>query len=178
MFVTTVSSWAQTNLVGRTYHNENILLDQIKKEAPDIDKLPKRDQAIAKAEAKKGRKLTEKEIAELDSALKAAELIKKEMKMTVSVEFKNASTLIFRQKTHISDEVLKLAGVSWLKRKAFKAALAVAPSSTSMPYTVKGNLIICTDEDKEKDTLRLSADGKQLYGKLDEKTHFTLKRIK
>ena len=42
---------------------------------------------------------------------------------------------------------------------------------------MKGNMVIF-DEDDDKDTLRLSNDGKYLYGKLDKKTNFKLTRTK
>ena len=43
-------------------------------------------------------------------------------------------------------------------------------------YVVKDSKIFITSG-KEKDTMSLSADGQQLFGKMDE-DEFTLKRIK
>ena len=76
-----------------------------------------------------------------------------------------------------SDDALKAAGIGWAKRKLLKAALAVAPSSTKATYTVKDNLVIL-NESGDLDTLRLSDDGKFLYGKIDNKTNFKLTRTK
>lgn len=67
--------------------------------------------------------------------------------------------------------------MGWLKRKAIKAALAIAPSKSTCTYLVKDNQIIL-DDDGEKDTLTISADGKYLYGKFDKKTGFKLTRTK
>ena len=79
----------------------------------------------------------------------------------------------------ISDEALKAAGYGWLKRKAMKTALAVVPKSHKGTYVVKGNMIIMTDTDNDKDTLNISQDGKYIKGKLDKKDKpFKLLRIK
>ena len=81
--------------------------------------------------------------------------------------------------TKISDEALKAAGYGWLKRKAMKAALAVAPSSQKGTYIVKNNMVIMADKDNEKDTLNISQDGKYITGKLDKKDRpFKLIRTK
>ena len=77
----------------------------------------------------------------------------------------------------ISDDAMKAAGIGWLKRKAMKAALAVAPSSNKATYVMKGDLIIL-DDGEEKDTLRLSSDGKFLYGKFEKDVNFKLTRTK
>ena len=77
----------------------------------------------------------------------------------------------------ISDDAMKAAGIGWLKRKAMKAAMAIAPSSQKVSYVIQGDLVICSDG-KEKDTLRLSKDRQFIYGKMDEKTPFTLKPTK
>ena len=85
------------------------------------------------------------------------------------MEFKNATDLVMKVDMRIDDAALKAAGISWIKRKALKAALAVAPTSQKGTYIQKGNLVIVTEHgDEETDTLRLSNDGKFLYGKLDE----------
>ena len=55
--------------------------------------------------------------------------------------------------------------------------MAVAPSSNKATYVVKGDLIILNDG-KEKDTLRLSSDGKYLYGKYEKDVNFKLTRTK
>jgi len=177
------TSIAQTNLVGRVYENKNILADEMNKALKnadaDIDKA--KAEALEKAEKKKGRKLTAEELAKLDEeiieARKMIEAMKKGMSTSVGVEFKSATEMVMRMNMKISDEALKAAGVSWLKRKAMKAALAMAPKSEKAKYVVKGDMIF-VDEGKERDTLRISSDGKYLYGKLDAKTKFTLSRVK
>jgi NADH dehydrogenase/NADH:ubiquinone oxidoreductase subunit G len=177
------TSIAQTNLVGRVYENKNILADEMNKALKnadaDIDKA--KAEALEKAEKKKGGKLTAEELAKLDEeiieARKIMEAMKKGMSTSVGVEFKSATEMVMRMSMKISDEALKAAGVSWLKRKAMKAALAMAPKSEKAKYVVKGDMIF-VDEGKERDTLRISSDGKYLYGKLDAKTKFTLSRVK
>ena len=76
----------------------------------------------------------------------------------------------------IDENVLKMAGMGWMKRKALKAAMAVAPKSEKGTYVVKGNFVIMTDSGKDKDTLTLSNDGNYLYGQLGKNTKFKLKR--
>ena len=95
----------------------------------------------------------------------------------MTIEFTSATDVVFKQKTKVDDEAMKAMGVSWLKRKAMKAALAVMPESEKMKYEVKGNKVIAIDG-KDRDTLTLSNDGKTLSGKVDNKTKFILKRTK
>lgn len=177
---------AQTSMKGRMYANPNIMQQELSEQFKDIDKkmADKRKEVIAKAEEKKGRKLTADEVKKIDAELAQAKqmvmAIKKGMKTAVSIEFKSEKDAVMRMDMNISDEALKAAGVGWLKRKALKAALAAAPKSHKVTYEVKGNLIITTDED-EKDTLHLSTDGKYIYGIMDEgkkKTRMTLTRTR
>ncbi len=178
----TTTVWGQTNLAGRTYYHANIMSDMMNGAMKDFNKEDARKKAIAKAEAKKGRKLTAEETAEVDKnvekALVAANAIKTGMKTTVTVEFKDEKNMVLKADIKISDDALKAAGVSWVKRKAIKAAMAVAPSSQKATYVIKGQQIIMTDSDGERDTLTLSQDGQYLSGKLDAKTPFKLKRTK
>ena len=176
---------AQTGLAGRTYHNPNIIADMMNDATKDLDKkvAEARTKAIAEAEKKKGRKLTDEEIAKLDAEIKKKmaelEAMKKGMKLAITIEFKDDKNLVMKQDTKISDEALKAAGYGWLKRKAMKAALAVVPKSHKGTYVVKGNMIIMTDTDNDKDTLNISQDGKYITGKLDKKDKpFKLLRIK
>ena len=159
-----VSAKAQTSLAGRVYHNPNILAAEIGKEVKDADK--KMTEAKAKAVD-----------TELEKARKMMEAIQKGMKTAITIEFKDATNMVFKADVSVSDDVLKMAGVSWIKRKAMKAALAVAPSSEKGTYVQKGNMIICSDG-KDKDTLTISNDGKYVYGKFDKKTSFKLTRTK
>lgn len=178
-----VSVKAQTSLAGRVYHNPNILAAEIGKEVKDADKkmTEAKAKAVAKMEKEKGRKLTAAELAKIDTELEKArkmmEAIQKGMKTAITIEFKDATNMVFKADVSVSDDVLKMAGVSWIKRKAMKAALAVAPSSEKGTYVQKGNMIICCDG-KDKDTLTISNDGKYVYGKFDKKTSFKLTRTK
>lgn len=181
--ICTLTVQAQTDLTGRVYHNPNILSKEFSNFAKEMEQKKDsiRTAALSKAEEKKGRKLTDKEIAEVDEqveqATKMMEALKKGMKTAITVEFKNQNKLVMKADLKISEDVLKSAGISWMKRKALKAALAVAPSSQKGTYVVQDNLVI-TDDGHEKDTMQLSADGKQLSGKFDKKTKFILTRTK
>jgi hypothetical protein len=174
-FMAVVSASAQTNLSGRVYHNPNILSGKFKKlkDVASMDIAEARTKAIEKAEKEKGRKLTEAELSKLDKdvkdGLEKAKILSKGFSSSLTVEFKNATDLVMKVDMRIDDAALKAAGISWIKRKALKAALAVAPTSQKGTYIQKGNLVIVTEHgDEETDTLRLSNDGKFLYGKLDE----------
>lgn len=179
----TLPAIAQTSLVGRVYSDDNVMKKQLDDATKDIDKkiAEAKAEAVAKAEKKKGRKLTAAEIAEIDKKLKEArtemESVKKGMKTSVSVNFKTADEVVMSMKVSVSDAAMKAAGIGWLKRKAIKAAMAIAPSTQKMKYVVQGDLVICSDG-KDKDTLRLSKDRQFVYGKIDEKTSFTLKLTK
>ena len=174
---------AQTNLGGRVYHHPNIMAEKLNELSKELDQ--KLDSAIIaaeeKAEKEKGRKLTAEEKAKIDKEVKDAvqkiNALKKGMKTSITVEFKDEKKVVFKADMSISDDALKAAGVSWIKRKAMKAALAVAPSSQKGTYEVKGNMVIMSD-DEEKDTMYLSADGKKLSGVFDKEMKFTLTRTK
>lgn len=174
---------SQVNLTGRIYKNDNILADELNKAMAVVDqKMDSVRQAkVVELEKKKGRKLNATEKAEIDKQLaeaqKAMAAIKKGMSTRIEVEFKDARNMVMTMKMSVDDNALKLAGVPWVKRKAMKAALAIAPSSQKCTYRQQGNLIIVEDEE-ESDTLRLSSDGKYIYGKMDKKTSFKLTRLK
>ena len=177
----TMSLQAQTNLVGRIYQNSNILDQEMKEKMAELDKeiVEKKSEIYAEAEKKKGRKLTAAETAEVDKQLKEgkekAAAVMKAMKTSVSIEFKTTTQAVMRLSMKIDDEALKAAGVGWVKRKALKAALALAPESSKEPYVVKGNSVII-GKGKDQETFTLSADGKYLTGKADDK-NVTLTRI-
>lgn len=183
MVVGVTAASAQADWAGRVYENKNVLAGEMDKMTKDsgAELAKARTDAIKKAEEKKGRKLTTDELAEVDKqvaeAKKLMEAMKKGFSTAVSVEFKSATELVMRADMKVSEEVLKAAGIGWAKRKAMKAALALAPKSQKMKYSKSGNLIVC-DDGKEKDTLRVSDDGQYLYGKMDEKTSFKLTRMK
>lgn len=168
------------SLVGRVYYNANIMAEKmnetISKAIPEA-----KAEAIAKQEKEKGRKLTDAEKAEIDKKLKEAQTkanaAMKGIKTAITFEFKSETQAVMKTDMSVNEEALKQAGVNWAKRKALKAALAIMPSSEKVSYIVKGNLVIMDPTD-EPDTLRLSDDGKYLYGKFDEKTNFKLTRTK
>ena len=169
------------SLVGRKYYNANIIASLMDGELDNMDQKidSAKHEALVKAEQKKGRQLTAAEKAEVEQKAKEAQqmiiAVRKGLTTAITVEFKTEKNATMKVNMKVSDDVLKAAGIPWLKRKAMKAALAVAPSTMKATYEVKGNLVILND-DGELDTLRLSADGKQLYGTFDKKTPFTLTR--
>ncbi|MBP5513885.1 MAG: hypothetical protein J6Y04_03820 [Bacteroidaceae bacterium] len=182
LLLVAVGAQAQTSLVGRVYHHPNILTDELNKLTTEANKDIKKEvnEAIKKAEEKKGRKLTAKELAELNKEVEEAQkmlnALKEGMKTAVTITFKDEKTMVMKADMKIDDEVMKKAGIPWAKRKMMKVAMAMAPSEKAS-YERKGNLIIVRD-DKEVDTLRLSDDGKYLSGKMDKDTPFRLTLIK
>lgn len=172
---------AQTDLTGKTYYHPNIMADELNKAMSqvklEIDSL--REDALAKAEAKKGSKLTESEIKELNDRLeegrKMMEAVKKAVTTAITVEFTSPKDAVVRIHMAIDDNALKLAGVSWMKRKAVKMALAIMPEKHKATYEVKDRMVIF-DDGEEKDTMRLSQDNKFLSGTFDGKTPFKLTR--
>ena len=174
---------AQTNLTGRIYANSNIMADEMNKIVALVDQKidSMRLAKLAEFEKMKKRKPNTKEKAEIEAILKKAKeatmAIKNGVKTAISVEFKDTRNLVMTAKIAVDDNALKLAGVPWVKRKAMKAALAVMPTTQNATYKQQGNLIICEDPD-EPDTLRLSADGKYIYGTFDKKQKFRLSRTK
>lgn len=167
------------SLAGRKYYNANIIASLMDGEMDNMEQKidSAKHEALVKAEQKKGRQLTAAEKAEVEEKAKEAQqmmiAVRKGMSTAITVEFTTEKNATMKVKMKVSDDVLKAAGIPWLKRKAMKAALAVAPSTMKATYEVKGNLVILND-DGELDTLRLSADRKKLYGTFDKKTPFTL----
>ena len=180
--VMSVVGYAQTqmNLVGREYHCDNMLTGKFKDAVVEA-----KEKAIKEKEKQKGRKLSDAEQKELDSEIKQnqAELnaIKEGTKMSMTFYFKNATEMKLTAKMSMSDKAMKAAGIGWLKRKAMKAAMAMMPAMDAK-YTIKGHLLTYTDEDGERDTLRISPDGKYIYGILRDKDKkeykYTLTRTK
>lgn len=171
----------QTNLAGREYHCANIMAGEFK----DIVAKAK-EKTIKEKEKKLGRKLTDAEQKQLDSEMKKNQADLKAMeegtKMSMTLNFKSTTEMIMMAKMTMSDKAMKAAGIGWLKRKAIKAAMAMMPS-VDVKYTIKNNLLFYTDEDGEKDTLRISPDGKYIYGTYRDKDKnknykYTLTRTK
>ena len=178
-----LSAEAQTSLVGREYHNPNIMSDIYK----DIDRqvADMKAKALMKMEKKKGRKLTEAEMKEFNEKIGKEESKLRAMKngtsISMTVTFKNDKTAVVKSKVKMTDEAMKAADIGWLKRKALKAAMAVMPAA-DMPYIIKGNMVILQDEE-ENDTLYISADRNSLSGiyrgkKKSENIHYNLARTK
>ena len=182
MLFMVISAYGQNDLTGRVYYNANIMKGQFDDKLKELDKeiATKKAEAIAKAEKKKGRKLTAAETAELDKelnkAMNQAKSMMNGMKTAVTVEFKTATQVVMKMDMKIDDNAMKAAGIPWLKRKALKAALAIAPSSEKDTYVVKGNQVII-GTGKDQDAMTLSADGKTITGEMDGKK-FTLTRTK
>ena len=166
-------SSAQTSLVGRVYQNPNIMDDvmstALKEANTKSDSV--RKEAIAKKEKELGRKMKAEELAELDKELKdameKAKVASKAVKTAITFTFQDETNAVMNMKMSIDEEALKLIGVSWAKRKAMKAALAIAPENQKCTYVREGNMII-TSNDKDKDTLMLSDDGTKLYGAMEK----------
>ena len=173
---------AQNSLVGRTYYNANIMTDALNEVTKDMDKKVQdaKTEEIAKLEKKEGRKATRAEIAEIDAKMQKAqkmmEAMTKGMTTELTVTFKTEKEAVMKANISVSDEALKNAGIGWMKRKALKAAIALIPSTEKSSYIVTDNLVIMIDDDEGNDTLRLSNDGKYLFGKFDKKTDYKLTR--
>ena len=171
------------SLAGRTYYNANILAGEMNKKLKEVDqKIPEiKAKKYAEFEKKNGHKPTATEKTKLDKevndAVAQAKALAKGMTTAITVDFKTDKNAVMKADMKVSDDAMKAAGIGWLKRKAMKAALAVAPSSSKATYVVKGDLVIL-DDGEEKDTLRLSSDGKYLYGKFEKDVNFKLTRTK
>lgn len=168
-----LNSSAQTSLVGRVYQNSNIMDDIMNSALKEINTKSDsvRKVGIAKKEKELGRKLTSEEVAEVDKevkdAMEKAKVASKAVKTAITFTFQDETNAVMNMKMSIDEEALKLIGVSWAKRKAMKAALAIAPENQKCTYVREGNMII-TSDDKDKDTLRLSDDGTKLYGAMEK----------
>ena len=168
-----LNSSAQTSLVGRVYQNPNIMDDVMSTALTEVNKKSDsvRKEAIEKKEKELGRKMKAEELAELDKELKdameKAKVASKAVKTAITFTFQDETNAVMNMKMSIDEEALKLIGVSWAKRKAMKAALAIAPENQKCTYVREGNMII-TSDDKDKDTLMLSDDGTKLYGAMEK----------
>jgi hypothetical protein len=70
LLAVTTSISAQTSLVGRVYHNPNIMASAFEQRGTFDKKIADaKKEAIAKKEKEKGRKLTQKELAAIDKPL-------------------------------------------------------------------------------------------------------------
>ena len=173
LLCSSLNSSAQTSLVGRVYQNPNIMDDIMSTALKEVNTKSDsvRKEAIAKKEKELGRKMKAEELAELDKELKdameKAKVASKAVKTAITFTFQDETNAVMNMKMSIDEEALKLIGVSWAKRKAMKAALAIAPENQKCTYVREGNMII-TSDDKDKDTLMLSDDGTKLYGAMEK----------
>ena len=160
-----VSAQAQ-GFAGRIYQNPNIY-------SAEIEAKVKKD--IANAEKKKGRKLTDEERARLTARVR---LVRGSIKTQATAQFVSDTQMVLKISTTFDEESLKKADVGWLQRKALKTAASASPRlNMKYNYTVQGNLILAR-EGSDTDTLRLSADGRQLSAAYDKDTKFTMTRTK
>ena len=168
------------SLVGRVYHNANIMAEKIN-EAVNKSIPEAKAKKIAEMENEKGRKLTDAEKAEVEKNLQEAQAkandVMKGIKTAITVEFKSETQATMKMDFQVNEDALKQAGVNWAKRKALRMAMAIAPSTEKAEYVVRGNLVIMDPKD-DPDTLRLSDDGKYLYGKFDKDFEVKLTRTK
>ena len=169
------------SLAGRTYYNANIMAGEAGNMVRDMDKGMGefKVKAYADFEKKKGRKPSDAEKSEIDKRIKQAhakaEAMFKGMVIKVFLEFKTDKDAVWKVDMKVDEGAMKTAGVGWMKRKILKTAFSLAPSTHKATYNVQGAVIIM-DDGGEKDTLRMSDDGKYLYGKFDQKTNFRLTR--
>ena len=118
------------------------------------------------------RKEAEAKIAETKKMMEA---VKKGVRTSITFEFKDTKNVLMRCKMSVDDNALKLAGIPWAKRKLMKAAMAIAPSTDKASHRQHGNTIIIDDEG-DADTLRLSNDGKYIYGTFEKNVKQKLTR--
>ena len=163
--MTAISVQAQS-FAGRIYQNPYI-------NAAENEAKVKKD--IANTEKKKGRKLTDEERARLTEKVR---LVRGSIKTQATAQFISNTQMTLKISTTFDEEALKKADIGWLQRKALKAAASASPSlNVKYNYTVLGNLVIARDG-SDTDTLRLSADGRQLSASYDKDTKFTMTRTK
>ena len=161
----TMGAQAQS-FAGRIYQNPNIY-------AGEIEAKVKQD--VANTEKKKGRKLTDEERARLTEKVR---IVRGSIKTQATAQFVSDTQMTLKISTTFDEESLKKADVGWAKRKILKAAASSSPSlNMKYNYTVQGNLVIAHDG-SDTDTLRLSADGRQLSAAYDKDTMFTMTRTK
>ena len=167
------------SLAGKVYQNSNVMnvimdtaLDEVNMKSDSL-----RKEAIAKKEKNLGRKMKAEELAELDKelkdAMKKAKVASNAVKTAITFTFKDETNAVMNMKMSIDEEALKQIGVGWAKRKAMKAAIAMAPENQKCTYVREGNMIIANDG-KANDTLKLSDDGTKLYGELEKGKKFVL----
>ena len=179
--VCSVATFAQGGLKGRVYYSSDIIAEKLDAAVKEIEqnRSQLRSEAISKLEEKKGRKLNATEIesidSELDSELEKAKLLRASTSMSHTISFTRDNELVIKPNKKIDDEVLKQAGLNWIKRKSMMVKSMMTTKSNKVTFFRKGNLIITKAE--TPDTLQISEDNKFLYGKFDD-ISFMLTRTK
>ena len=171
---------AQTKLAGHTYRNANVMTSMMDKMMRDTEAMVRENvnTVIAAAEKKKGRKLTAEERKELmeKAVAESKAMIANLMKTALTIDFKDEKKLTINMDVTVNEEAMKQLGINWLKRKELKTLVSVVPSFNG-EYIVKDHLVIVYEDKQPSDTLRVSPDGKKLYGKMDG-INYTLTRTK
>ena len=139
-----VAVQAQTSLVGRTYRSANKLMEMMKEGGVSV------------------------ELKDPEKQKELQETMDKAMSMYYYVIFKTDATLTMKITANVDDDLMKQAGIGWAKRKLMKVLFKTMNHEGEMPYRVQDRLVIA-GKAGELDTLRLSADGKQLTMEMTEK---------
>ena len=181
LLVCSISTFAQGGLKGREYYSSDIIAEKLDAAVKEIEQNRQqlRAEAIAKLEEKKGRKLTDAETEsidlQLDEELEKAKLQKASTTMSLTITFTRDNELSIKPQKKIDEEVLKQAGLNWIKRKSMVVTTVLPTKSNKITFFRKGNLIITKTE--TPDTLQMSEDSKFLYGKFND-IPFSLPRTK
>lgn len=181
LVVCSITTFGQGGLKGRVYYSGDIIAEKLDAAVKEIEQnRPQlRAEAICKLEEKKGRKLNAAEMesidSELDEKLEKAKLKRASTSMSLTITFTRDNELAMKPNKKIDDEVLKHAGLNWIKRKSLMVTSMMTTKSNKVIFFRKGNHIITKAE--TPDTLQISEDGKFIYGKFDG-IPFTLTRTK
>ena len=181
LVVCSIATFGQGGLKGRVYYSGDIIAEKLDAAVKEIEQnRPQlRAEAICKLEEKKGRKLNAAEMesidSELDEKLEKAKLKRASTSMSLTITFTRDNELAMKPNKKIDDEVLKHAGLNWIKRKSLMVTSMMTTKSNKVIFFRKGNQIITKAE--TPDTLQISEDGKFIYGKFDG-IPFTLTRTK
>lgn len=171
LVVCSVATFGQGGLKGRVYYSGDIIAEKLDAAVKEIEQnRPQlRAEAICKLEEKKGRKLNAAEMgsidSELDEKLEKAKLKRASTSMSLTITFTRDNELAMKPNEKIDDEVLKQAGLNWIKRKSLMVTSMMTTKSNKVTFFRKGNQIITKAE--TPDTLQISEDGKFIYGKFD-----------
>ncbi|MBR0036294.1 MAG: energy transducer TonB [Bacteroidales bacterium] len=102
--------------------------------------------------------------------------VKKAIIARVNVNFKTENKLVLTKFFSVDETPLKEAGWDSQTRKSFKNRMPHSHSKEKFTYKVVGSRILLENSNK-RDTLRISSDGRFLYGKINN-LEYKLTRIK